>query len=126
MTNLKPIFFAGAGLVMMASLAQADGNADNNADNGEQLYRAFCTQCHGAGGKGDGINAATMEIKPRDHTDPKEMGGRTDEDLFTAIKQGGIAVNKSVLMPNWDANLTDPEITDVIAYLRRLSNTGSK
>ena len=45
---------------------------------------------------------------------------RTDEDLFKAIKHGGKAVNKSVLMPNWNANLSDDDIHSLVAYLREL------
>ena len=54
------------------------------------------------------------------------MQARSDADLFKAIKQGGKAVDKSVLMPNWDANMSDDEIRDLVAYLRVLSNTGAK
>lgn len=114
--------FMAVGLLLAVPEAEAAGNIEN----GKGLYGAFCTQCHGLKGKGDGINASTMEVKPRDHTDAKEMGARTDADLFKAIKFGGKAVNKSILMPNWDANLTDVEISDVIAYLRALSKTESK
>jgi cytochrome c oxidase cbb3-type subunit 3 len=100
--------------------------AAGDAAKGEHLYKAYCVQCHGLKGNGKGVNAATMEVQPRDHTDSKEMGARTDADLFKAIKHGGAAVNKSILMPNWDGNLTDDEIGDVIAYLRVLSGTEGK
>lgn len=62
-----------------------------------------------------------MPVQPRDHTEAKEMLARSDDDLFTVIKNGGPALNKSVLMPNWDANLTDSEILDLVAYLRTLT-----
>ena len=54
------------------------------------------------------------------------MSARTDDDLFKAIKEGGQAVNKSILMPNWDGNMTDAEIHDVVAYLRALCCAGAK
>ncbi|NMH66651.1 c-type cytochrome [Shewanella salipaludis] len=86
--------------------------------NGELLYRAYCTQCHGKNGDGWGVNAATMDVLPKDHTDTQEMITRTDADIFKAIKEGGKAVSKSNLMPNWDANMTDEEIKDLVAYVR--------
>lgn len=117
--------FAGIFLAVLAQLAPAGAYAADAA-NGKQLYRAFCAQCHGLTGTGGGVNALTMDVEPRDHTDSREMGARTDADLFKAIKEGGAAVNKSVLMPNWDANMSDAEIHDVVAYLRVLSKTESK
>jgi cytochrome c oxidase cbb3-type subunit 3 len=122
---MKPLVHCSAAaalLVVWAASAQAAGDPAN----GEHLYKAFCVQCHGTEGNGKGVNAATMEVQPRDHTDAKEMGARTDADLFKAIKDGGIAVNKSVLMPNWDANLGDRQIDDIVAYLRVLSGTKGK
>lgn len=89
-------------------------------DKGKKLYQAYCTQCHGVNGDGWGVNAASMDVLPKDHTDTKEMISRTDEDIFKAIKEGGKAVSKSNLMPNWDKNMTDEEIRDLVAYVRVL------
>ena len=49
--------------------------------------------------------------EPRDHTDAKGMGDTPDDELFKAIKEGGLAVNKSVLMPTWGGVLIDAQIT---------------
>lgn len=91
-----------------------------DTDNAKALYEAYCSQCHGLSGEGNGINAKHLEVAPRDHTDKVEMSARTDAELFKAISEGGQAVNKSVLMPAWKTNLSDEEITDIIAYLRVL------
>lgn len=97
-----------------------------DAENGRTLYKGYCAQCHGLEGDGFGVNAADMEVAPKDHTETAEMQARSDADLFKAIKKGGKAVDKSVLMPNWDSNLSDAEIDDLVSYLRVLSNTGAK
>ncbi|WP_417317189.1 c-type cytochrome [Emcibacter sp.] len=89
---------------------------------GAVLYKAYCTQCHGLEGDGYGVNAGYMDVQPRDHTEAKEMNARSDEDLFKAVKFGGSAVNKSVLMPSWGNNLSDDEIRSLVSYLRVLSN----
>ncbi len=91
-----------------------------DADKGEMIYEAYCTQCHGMDGSGGGINVADMSVQPRDHTDPGEMSARTDAELAKAIKHGGSAVDKSVLMPAWDKNLSDEQVDHLVAYLRRL------
>ena len=90
---------------------------------GEQaqlIYKTYCWQCHGMKGNGMGINIRDMSVQPRDHTDPKEMSSRSDEDLFKAIKLGGRAVEKSVLMPPWEGVLSDDEIHELVRYLREL------
>lgn len=112
--KISSVFFS-ASLVVAAPLwAQGD------AARGELLYEIYCTQCHGMDGTGGGINVRDMSVQPRDHTDPEEMGARTDEELAKAIRQGGTAVDKSVLMPAWDKNLNDRQVANLVAYLRRL------
>lgn len=112
-------------ITLILAMAAAPAFADGDARLGERLYRVYCTQCHGVAGDGKGINAAEMSIQPRDHTDTAEMSARTDESLFTAIKHGGKAVNKSVLMPAWEANLSDDEVNALVAYLRELCCRGN-
>mgnify|MGYP002713165769 CR=1 FL=1 len=92
--------------------------------SGEDLYQAYCSQCHGLHGDGFGVNSYDIDVAPRDHTDTAEMSARTDGDLFKAIKYGGKAVNKSPLMPNWDGNLSDEEISLIVKHLRHLCCQG--
>ena len=61
-----------------------------------------------------------MSVQPRDHTDAKAMSARSDQDLAKVIKEGGIAINKSVLMPPWGDLFSDEEVTDLVQYLRTL------
>jgi cytochrome c oxidase cbb3-type subunit III len=90
------------------------------SDNAEDNYKNFCWQCHGMTGDGMGMNVQDMSVQPRDHTSAKAMGGRTDADLFKVIKEGGLAIDKSVLMPPWGNSLSDEEINDLVKYLRKL------
>ena len=110
-------FMLATALTATALLSTANAG---DAEHGEALYEMYCTQCHGIQGDGKGINAPQLSVQPRNHTDRSEMSARTDDDLFKAIKEGGQAVNKSVLMPNWDGNLNDEAIGDLVAYLRVL------
>jgi len=104
------------GFVALVSVPVLAGDAEH----GKVLYEIYCTQCHGMNGDGGGINVRDMSVQPRDHTDPVEMGARTDEELVKVIKHGGTAIDKSVLMPAWDDNLSDQQIDDLVAYLRQL------
>ncbi len=90
------------------------------AESARENYRTYCVQCHGLKGNGMGVNIRDMSVQPRDHTDAKAMSGRSDADLFKVIKEGGLAINKSVLMPPWGDTFTDREIKDLVQYLRDL------
>jgi cytochrome c oxidase cbb3-type subunit 3 len=91
-----------------------------DVDEGKKLYGQFCVSCHGQSGKGDGPAAAALNPKPRDHTDKELMSKLSDEDMLKVIKNGGVSVGKSPLMPPWGASLKDDQIKDVIAYIRTL------
>ncbi len=61
---------------------------------GQRLFLANCSKCHGDGGKGDGVGAGTLRdingdlIPPRDLTVDPMRGGEEPEDLFLRIKLG--------------------------------------
>jgi cytochrome c oxidase cbb3-type subunit III len=111
MTNSKIMLLLAA--MVLAVPAQAKETA---ADN----YKTYCVQCHGMQGNGQGVNIRDMSVQPRDHTDAKAMSTRSDEMLFKVIKEGGLSIDKSVLMPPWGDILNDDEIHDMVQYLRTL------
>ena len=71
--------------IVTAALLSLIGVVHAESDHGQQLYKLYCTQCHGVNADGKGINAAHMSVQPRDHTDSKEMSARTDEELFKVM-----------------------------------------
>lgn len=110
----------------IAAFAGTAAWADEPPARAVKNYNTYCVQCHGINRDGNGINSRDMSVKPRDHTDSKAMGDTPDDVLFKAIKGGGLAVSKSVLMPRWDGVLGDDEIKEMVAYLRFVSKTQSK
>lgn len=102
-------------LTILSGSALAAGS-DTAKDN----YDSYCVQCHGMQGNGMGLNIRDMSVQPRDHTDAKAMSGRSDEELFKVIKEGGLSISKSVLMPAWKDVLTDEDITKLVGHLRTL------
>lgn len=109
-------------LLWLASVFATPIAASSQEDdaNGKAIYHVYCSQCHGLEGDGFGVNSYDLDVAPRDHTDTDEMSARTDSELFKAIKFGGKSVNKSVLMPAWEGNLSDSEIHSLVAYLREI------
>ncbi len=115
---------AAFALALGASLSVAQASEPNA--EAVKLYNTYCVQCHGVNRDGNGINSKDMSVKPRDHTDSKAMGDTPDDTLFKAIKSGGLAVSKSVLMPKWEGVLNDDQIKEMVSYLRFVSKTAGK
>jgi cytochrome c oxidase cbb3-type subunit 3 len=90
-----------------------------------QLYDTYCAQCHGVNRNGKGVNTIGLSVQPRDHSDTAGMSTLPATQMFTAIKGGGAAVNKSALMPAWGSVLTDDEINDMVEYLRHVCKCGA-
>ena len=113
----EAIVWAG---VLLCGAALAAGVQAQDLARGKSTYKELCTKCHGAGGKGDGKEAATLETKPKDLTDCARMAKFSDAELFRFVKQGGKAAGLSKDMPAYADSLEDDEIQDVVAFLRTL------
>jgi mono/diheme cytochrome c family protein len=85
-----------------------------------QTYQWYCSQCHGVKGKGDGINAKFLTVPPRNHTKAAYLETRTDEQLFEAIKLGGLSVGRAPCMPAWGHTLAEDTIHSLVRYIREL------
>ncbi len=86
----------------------------------KQTYQWYCAQCHGIKGKGDGINARLLPVLPRDHTKASYLESRSDDQLFLAIKSGGLSVGRAPCMPAWGHTLDDDTIHSLVRYIREL------
>ncbi|MBI5598606.1 MAG: cytochrome c [Deltaproteobacteria bacterium] len=111
-------------LCVFLSLSRHPGVAAESGKAGidaSSLYLHYCSQCHGIGGRGDGINSTPdMAINPRDHTEASFMSTRSDEQFIEIITGGGTRLAKSPLMPSWGSTLSGEEISALVAYLREL------
>jgi cbb3-type cytochrome c oxidase subunit III len=88
-----------------------------NPVGGKQVYDAYCTDCHGKDGKGEGTLAKVYHMKPADHTNPIEMNRMNNNELKDYISKG----EDTTLMPGWQGELSDKQIDDVVSYIRLLS-----
>jgi len=107
--------------LVLSAVAQPVYSIAQEPGPGRKLYLTYCTGCHGVSGKGDGPAGKTLTVKPADHTDAKKMGQYTDEHLFTVISKGGATVGRSAQMPAWGAVLKDPQIHELVDYIRTLA-----
>jgi mono/diheme cytochrome c family protein len=112
--TLRFLFVAGV-LLLCRSNAYAD------IEQAKRIYRENCAPCHGESGKGDGVGARSLPVRPADHTNAAVMNSRTDAFLRDVIAKGGNAMGLSSFMPAWQGIFKDKEIEDLAAYIRTLA-----
>ena len=112
---------AALAVLLVPAMASA-----GDAAAGKTQFQAFCSSCHGMGGKGDGPVGAALNPPPRDFTKgdfkyDTDGDGKpgTDADLKNVITKGAAAYGDSPLMAPWPT-LTAAQIDDVVAYIRSL------
>jgi len=99
----------------------ATAKADPHVQRGRVLYEQYCSTCHGAQGKGDGISATNLPIKPQNLTEGAVLNPLPDHFLHMVISQGAQSVGLSPLMPGFTPYLSSVQIDEVIAYVRTLA-----
>lgn len=113
-------FFSIVFAVLGAVIGHGSSSAQNPAE-GKKLYATYCASCHGETGKGDGMAAGSLPVKPADHTSGKVMNQMNDKFLLDIISKGGAAVGKSTFMPSWGGSLNEKQVWDIVAYIRTLA-----
>ena len=89
-------------------------------ERGKQLYAAnACGGCHGDSGRGDGLAAPALPVKPRNYTSMEWQRSTSDETIRAVIKQGGAANGMSNMMAAY-GNLSDEELDCLTQFLRSL------
>ncbi len=116
----------GAGMVAMT---QANGGQEPDPTSaaawsagtasGAGNFMSYCLPCHGAEGKGDGMLAESLDVKPRNLSDADFMSSKADKHLFKVIKEGGHSVGLTENMTPFAGQLSDEEIGNVVTYLRK-------
>jgi mono/diheme cytochrome c family protein len=100
-----------------AVLAKAEPEGD--PAKGMEIFQANCAACHGPEGKGDGAAAAALNPKPRNLSDAEYVSALSNEHLLKVITEGGASVGKSPMMAAWGGILSQNDILNVIAYIRK-------
>ncbi len=89
------------------------------AERGAEVFRIFCTSCHGGGGAGDGVVAARGFPPP-----PSMLTGKSvqmkDGQLFHILTYGQGS------MTSFAAQLTPDRRWDVINYVRSLQQQAAE
>jgi mono/diheme cytochrome c family protein len=83
---------------------------------GKATFTKNCRFCHGADAKGNGP-MAPKDTHPSDLTDAKWDRGSSDGEIFVVIRDGA---GPKFDMKGYKGKLTDPEIWNVVNYLRSI------
>jgi mono/diheme cytochrome c family protein len=91
-------------------------------ERAKKIFAVDCAVCHGANGNGKTDLATDMQLTLADWTDPKSLEGKSDQELFDAIRNG------KGKMPAEDAGRAkNDEVWNLIIYVRSFSKgQGSK
>jgi mono/diheme cytochrome c family protein len=118
-----------AGLIVVASaFAQTNTKApqgsllprdsvDAAVFRGGLVFANYCVTCHGINADGNGRAARLYNPKPAN----LRMSDKNDTYFGLIIRRGGAALGRSEFMPTWEAELTNEQIADLVAYLRSIN-----
>jgi mono/diheme cytochrome c family protein len=96
--------------------------AGSESSQGRALYETHCAFCHGSDGRAETPVGHILRPAPRNFTDPIEMGRLTDDQIYRAIKDG----KPGTAMAAWGQVLTEPQIGDVMDYIRTFLPAGAR
>jgi mono/diheme cytochrome c family protein len=98
-----------------ASYESRDVGVQPDSEQGRDLYRVHCLECHGAEGRGDGPRAALLAPRPGNLVSAA-TSTKTDEELLQILVKG---VPRTA-MRGWSDQLSEDQRRNVLAYLRTL------
>jgi len=84
---------------------------------GGLVFANYCVTCHGINADGNGRAARLYNPKPAN----LRMSDKNDAYLGLIVRKGGAALARSEFMPSWEAELTNEQISDLVAYLRSIN-----
>jgi cytochrome c553 len=100
--------------ILVTAFATAAGYAATASDNWDNN----CAKCHGADGSGSSKMGKRLKVK--DYTDASVQAALKDEDMVKAIKDGVKDADGKDRMKGFKDDLSDPEVTDLVAAIRKM------
>jgi len=91
------------------------GGMQESLKNGKEIYRAYCSVCHGDKGDGQSFVRNVIKKPPLDFTDKSLVEQFSVERMRWAILLG----KPGTAMPAWRYDLTALQVSDVITYIRK-------
>jgi cytochrome c6 len=103
-------------ITLLVAVCFAVGTGAAFAADVKESWEKHCQKCHGADGKGETVMGKKLKVK--DYTDAKVQASFTDAEAIKITKEGKKEGDKS-LMKGFGDVLSDAEIKDLVAYVRK-------
>ena len=110
------LFAQSAQKVPQGSLLPKD-SVDAATFRGGLVFANYCVTCHGINADGNGRAARLYNPKPAN----LRMSDKNDAYYALIVRKGGATLGRSEFMPSWEAELTNEQIADLVAYLRSIN-----
>lgn len=91
-------------------------NSMEQMEMGLDIYYTICSDCHGEDGRGDGVRAETLQVKPANFNDHRLMSAISNQDMINVL-DAGLGQD----MPAFGNMLGENEKLAVIGYIRSLA-----
>lgn len=106
-------------------------SAASAEQSGEEIFKSYCSTCHGGDAKGKGPMAAVLKVPPPDLTTlSKRNNGKFPEDHVASVLKNGVDMpsHGTAEMPIWGSTFADIKthrvvtmrVTDMIRYLESI------
>ena len=82
----------------------------------KKLYDMDCALCHGPAGDGKSDLAKDMQLTMLDWTDAKSLAGKTDQQLFDAIRKGA-----GKMPPEDESRAKNDDVRNMVIYIRHFA-----
>ncbi|HUY81669.1 MAG TPA: c-type cytochrome [Acidobacteriaceae bacterium] len=90
---------------------------------GYELNVKYCSRCHDPESTSTQVsNYGNLAVDPHTLSDGASLNKLSDAELTSIIQHGGPALNRSALMPPYDATLNKADIKALIAYIRLIAD----
>jgi cytochrome c553 len=92
-----------------------------STDEAKTIFAANCARCHGADGKGDGLDVEALGVSIADFSSGTYLSKKSDQFLYDVIEKGGVGVKLSPMMPPWKEILNKAEIDALVLEIKTMS-----
>lgn len=105
-------------LFAISGIAFAAGNTEMMSDTkaiaqGKKTFGKYCSKCHGKNADGRGRDAYKYKPMPTNF----HIAQAARSYMVEITKKGGKAMGRSDNMPDWNGDLSDKQIEDIVSYL---------
>jgi mono/diheme cytochrome c family protein len=91
---------------------------DATAFRGSLVFFNYCVTCHGPNADGNGRAARLYDPRPAN----LRASDKAEAYMKLIVRSGGKSIGRSEFMPPWGEELTEEQISDVVAYLQSINN----